>query len=213
LPDLPPFPGIKAGEGFFFMTALAALSRLSKGVDRWVTRFTVACAWFNLLSLIAVTSLDVAIRQIAHVGSDKLKEIESSLFLALVMTSLGYTYLRDGHVRIDIFREKMSVRTRAWVELAGCLTILLPISAILVYHGGDSALTAFWGGDKLEAFADLPIQWVVKSTVPLGYLLLFLSGMGVMVRNILFLLRREAESAPQGDFFAQDIHKRASDSR
>jgi hypothetical protein len=30
--------------------------------------------------LIAVTSLDVAIRQIAHVGSDKLKEIESSPF-------------------------------------------------------------------------------------------------------------------------------------
>jgi TRAP-type mannitol/chloroaromatic compound transport system permease small subunit len=164
------------------------------------------------MSLIAVTSVDVAIRQIAHVGSDKLKEIESALFLALVMTSLGYAYLRDGHVRIDIFREKMSVRTKALVELAGCLTIMLPISGILIYYGAGSALTAFWGGEKLEAFSDLPLQWVVKCTVPLGYLLLFLSGVCVMSRNILFLFGREAAPAPQGELFAQHIHKGASDS-
>jgi len=194
------------------MGALAGLATLGRGVDRWVTRITLACAWFNLLSLIAVAATDVTIRQIAHVGSDKLKEIESSLFLALVMTSLGYTYLRDGHVRIDIFREKMSARTRALVELMGCLTILLPISAILIYHGADSALTAFLGGETPEAFSGLPIQWVVKSTVPIGYLLLFLSGTCVMTRNFLFLIGEEPAPAPQGELFAQHIHKGASDS-
>jgi len=194
------------------MGALAGLATLGRGVDRWVTRITLACAWFTLLSLIAVTATDVTIRQIAHVGSDKLKEIESSLFLALVMTSLGYTYLRDGHVRIDIFREKMSARTRALVELMGCLTILLPISAILIYHGADSALTAFLGGETPEAFSGLPIQWVVKSTVPIGYLLLFLSATCVMTRNFLFLIGKEPAPAPQGELFAQHIHKGASDS-
>jgi len=194
------------------MGALAGLATLGRGVDRWVTRITLACAWFNLLCLIAVTATDVTNRQIAHVGSDKLKEIESSLFLALVMTSLGYTYLRDGHVRIDIFREKMSARTRALVELMGCLTILLPICAILIYHGADSALTAFLGGETPEAFSGLPIQWVVKSTVPIGYLLLFLSGTCVMTRNFLFLIGKEPAPAPQGELFAQHIHKGASDS-
>jgi TRAP-type mannitol/chloroaromatic compound transport system permease small subunit len=195
------------------MSALTGLADLVRGVDRWVTRITLACAWFNLLSLIAVASIDVAIRQIAHVGSDKLKEIESSLFLALVMTSLGYTYLRDGHVRIDIFREKMSARTRALVELMGCLVIMLPISGILIYYGAGSALTAFWGGEKLEAFSDLPLQWVVKCTLPTGYLLLFLSGMCVMARNFLFLIGREAAPAPQGELFAQHIHIGTPDSR
>lgn len=194
------------------MGTFAGLAVLGRGIDRWVTRITLACAWFNLMSLIAVTATDVTIRQIAHVGSDKLKEIESSLFLALVMTSLGYTYIRDGHVRIDIFREKMSARTRALAEFMGCLTILLPISAILICHGADSALTAFLGGEAPEAFSGLPIQWVVKSTVPIGYLLLFLSGMCVMVRNFLFLIGREAAPAPQGEIFAQHIYRGASDS-
>lgn len=193
------------------MSALKGLASLGRGIDRWVTRITLACAWFNLLSLIAVTSIDVAIRQIAHVGSDKLKEIESSLFLALVMTSLGYTYLRDGHVRIDILREKMGARKRAFVELLGCVTILLPLSGIMLYHGVDSALTAFRGGERLEAFSGLPLQWVIKSTVPFGFLLLFLSGMCVMVRNSVFLLGGVAEPAPQGDLFAQHVHLRGPD--
>jgi TRAP-type mannitol/chloroaromatic compound transport system permease small subunit len=164
------------------MAALAGLSDLGRSIDRWVTRITLACAWFTISALIAVTSLDVAIRQIAHIGSDKLKEIESSLFLALVMTSIGYTYLQDGHVRIDIFRERMPPRTRAWVELAGCVAILMPVCAILIYYGLDSTLTSFLGGERPEAFATLPIQWVVKATVPVGYLLLLLAAICVAAR-------------------------------
>jgi TRAP-type mannitol/chloroaromatic compound transport system permease small subunit len=184
------------------MGVLAGLSGLSRSADRWVTRISLACAWFTIAALIAVTTLDVAIRQIAHVGSDKLKEIESSLFLALVMFSIGYAYLRDGHVRIDIVRERVSLRTRAWVELAGCVAILMPVCAVLIYHGADSALTAFLGGERPEAFSGLPIQWVVKATVPAGTLLLLLAAICVAARNLLFLCGREPAPAPQGETFA-----------
>ena len=181
------------------MGAIAGLSGLSRLTERWVTRITLACAWFTIVALVAVTSLDVAIRQIAHVGSDKLKEIESALFLALVMTSIGYAYLRDGHVRIDIVRERLSLRTRAWVELAGCVAILMPVCAVLIYHGLDSTVTAFLGGERPEAFTDLPVQWVVKATVPVGYLLLLLAAICVAARNLLFLCGRETEPAPRGE--------------
>jgi TRAP-type mannitol/chloroaromatic compound transport system permease small subunit len=188
------------------MSVLAALSEFSRAVDRWVMRITFACAWFSLLSLIAATALDVAIRQIAHVGSDKLSEIEAALFLLLVMTALGHTYLVDGHVRIDIFREKLSAKTRALVEMFGCIAILMPISGILVSYGAGSVRTAFLDGEKLEAFAELPLQWVVKATVPVGFLLLFLAGVCVVIRNFLFLAGQEAAPAPQADTAPQQIH-------
>jgi TRAP-type mannitol/chloroaromatic compound transport system permease small subunit len=196
------------------MSALAALSKFSRVVDRLVKQITFACAWFSLLSLIAATALDVAIRQIAHVGSDKLSEIEAALFLALVMTSLGYTYLADEHVRIDIFREKLSAKTRALVEMLGCIAILMPISGILISFGTGSVLTAYLEGLKLEAFEDLPLQWVIKSTVPIGFLLLFLAGVCVVIRNVLFLVGKEAAPAPRGYTAPQQIHndsKGASD--
>jgi len=188
------------------MSALAALSKFSRLVDRLVMRITFACAWFSLLSLIAATALDVAIRQIAHVGSDKLSEIEAALFLLLVMTALGHTYLVDGHVRIDIFREKLGAKTRALVEMIGCAAILMPISGILVSYGAGSVFTAFLDGEKLEAFSDLPLQWVVKATVPVGFLLLFLAGVCVVIRNFLFLAGQEAAPAPRADIAPQQIH-------
>ncbi len=188
------------------MNALASLSNFSRVVDRLVMQITFTCAWFSLLSLIAVTSLDVAIRQIAHVGSDKLSEIEAALFLALVMTSLGHTYLADEHVRIDIFREKFSAKTRALVEMLGCIAILMPISGILISFGTGSVLTAYLEGLKLEAFADLPLQWVIKSTVPIGFLLLFLAAVCVVIRNFLFLVGKETAPAPRGYAAPQQIH-------
>jgi TRAP-type mannitol/chloroaromatic compound transport system permease small subunit len=97
--------------------------------------------------------------------------------------------------------------------LAGCVAILMPVCAILIYHGLDSTLTSFLGGERPEAFADLPIQWVVKATVPIGYLLLLLAGMCVAVRNLLFLSGREAAPVPQGELFARPGHAEASDDR
>jgi TRAP-type mannitol/chloroaromatic compound transport system permease small subunit len=188
------------------MSALTALSKFCRVVDRLVMQITFACAWFSLLSLIAATALDVAIRQIAHVGSDKLSEIEAALFLLLVMTALGQTYLADGHVRIDIFREKLSAKTRALVEMIGCVAILMPISGILISYGASSVLTAFGDGEKLEAFSDLPLQWVVKATVPFGFLLLFLAGVCVVIRNFLFLVGQEASPAPRADTAPQPVH-------
>jgi len=188
------------------MNAFAALSKFSGFLDRLVMQITFACAWFSLLSLIVATALDVVIRQIAHVGSDKLSEIEAALFLSLVMTGLGYTYLVDGHVRIDIFREKLSAKARALVEMLGCIGILLPISGILIRYGAGSALTAFLDGEKLEAFADLPLQWVIKATVPVGFLLFFLAGVCVVIRNFLFLAGKEIAPAPRGDMAPQQIH-------
>ena len=175
------------------------LNALTMCLERWIARVTLACAWFSLLALVAVTSLDVSLRQIAHVGSDALKEIESSLFLLLTMISLGYTYLVNGHVRIDILREKMSPPARAVVETIGCLFILLPLCAMLTVFGADSTLTAFIEGDTLEAFPDLHWQWMIKCSVPIGFSLFFLAGLGVVVRNVLFLAGYERAPAPEGD--------------
>ena len=140
------------------MSALAALSKFSRVVDRLVMHITFACAWFSLLSLIAATALDVAIRQIAHVGSDKLsRKSKPALFLALVMTVPG-AYLPDGRARPDrYFREKGELKKQGrWGEMVGCIAILMPISGILISYGAGSVLTAFLDGEKLGLSRTFP---------------------------------------------------------
>lgn len=177
------------------MSALEALSRLSRRLDRWVSRLTLAFASLALPLLIAIPVFNVVSRQVGDVGSGLLYEIESGLFFALLMLSFGYTYLRDGHVRIDLVREKLSARWIAQVEILGCLAILIPLSGLLIADGARAAWVAFVQGERL-ADTDLPYQWVLKATVPLGFLLVLLSSADVAIRNALFLFGKGGGPAP-----------------
>lgn len=178
---------------------LHVLARLSRALDRWLSRLTLAFAWNALLLLISVTVLNVVGRQFYRGDWATLSELGSDLFFALVMLSFGYAYLRDGHVRIDLFRDRMPVRWVAWIELVGCLAILFPLSWFLIEYGVASAWLSLIQGERSSAVFDLPSQWVIKATVPLGFLLLLLSGVSVVIRNGLFLMGKQGAPAPGGD--------------
>lgn len=177
---------------------IEAIARLGRGLDRWVSRLALGFAWVALPLLIVLTVVHVVGRQFGRVGSSTLYEAGAELFFALVMLSFGYAYLRDGHVRIDILRDRMRARWLAGIELAGCLAILMPLSGYLIVYGSEAAWLAFTQGERSDALLDLPLRWVIKATVPLGFLLLLLAGVSVVIRNVLFLLGREAGPAPGG---------------
>jgi len=86
-------------------------------VERWVARVTLAVAWAILLLLLAVTGVHVIGRQFLDVGSEALSELAGDLFFGLAMLSFGFAYLKDGHVRVDVLRERLGARRRAWIEL------------------------------------------------------------------------------------------------
>ena len=87
--------------------------------------------------LIGVTIFDVVTRRFFVLGSTYLQEAEWHLHAVIVMLALGYAYLRNRQVRIDIFRAKWPPRRQAFVELIGCLLFMLPFTLILVYYGSN----------------------------------------------------------------------------
>ena len=141
--------------------------------------------------------LNVAGRWLPLGGTAALYELGADLFFALVMLSFGCAYLLDGHVRVDIFRGRFGLRCIAWIELLGCLGIAIPLSWVLVSYGGEGAWRAFAQGER--GVGDLPVQWIVKASVPLGFLGLLLAAFCVAIRNALFLLGRHDAPSPGGD--------------
>lgn len=174
------------------------LERVSVGLDRFVAGLSLAAAWLALPLLVIVSVFHVVGRQFRDVGSESLYELGSALFFALVMFSLGYAYLRDGHVRVDVVRERLPARWIAWIELAGCLLVLVPLSSVLIAYGAGAAWGAFVRGERAEAL-DWLAPWAVKAAVPLGFLLLLLAGVSVTIRNALFLSGRARSPAPRSD--------------
>lgn len=175
------------------MSVIGACRTLERGII-WLGALV---AWMTLIPLIAVSVYDMIGRQFFNVGSTRLQELEWHFFLAVVMLSLGYAYLHNAHVRIDILRDRFAPRTSASIELLGCLLVLVPFCTVLIVYGGQFALDSFVQMEGARAALGLPMRWIIKSCLPIGgLLLLLLAGLSVAIRNAMFLAGRATGPAP-----------------
>src|SRR5690625_7438097 len=98
---------------FSFVRLLDSINAL---VGRWVRWLSVA--------LVLVQFVVVVLRYVF--GTSFMAAQESIIYIHAVifMAGAGYTLLKDGHVRVDIFYGEASRRTRALVDLFGSLFLL-----------------------------------------------------------------------------------------
>jgi TRAP-type mannitol/chloroaromatic compound transport system permease small subunit len=165
------------------VNALLAFSDLLEKLIRGIARVTI---WASLL-LVLVTLFDVVSRRYFVIGSTQLQELEWHLHTLLFASVIGYAYLRDGHVRIDVVRQSMSLRRRWWLEFVGTLLFLLPYCALVIFYSVEFTWSSYVQGEGSASMTGLPHRWIIKSTLPLGFLLLAFAGLVVLIRNGLLL--------------------------
>lgn len=173
------------------MTALLALSRAIDAVLRAVAH---AGAWFFIACMITIC-FDVITRKFGFqlnifgvdLGSTRLQELEWHFHGALFLTWLGYAYVRNAHVRIDILTGDLSARKQAWLELIGCIIFAMPylIMALPYAHAFFTLSFAQWEGSA--APTGLPMRWIIKGFLYYGFLSVFAAVISVMCRRIVFL--------------------------
>ena len=81
---------------------------VSQFLEKIVTFFGKMGSWLAI-PLIFIIIFDIVTRRFFILGSTKLQEMEWHLHTALFLLVLGYAYLKDSHVRIEIVREKYSI--------------------------------------------------------------------------------------------------------
>lgn len=165
---------------------MQGLIRFSDAVDRLLTRVAKVAAWAGV-ALIALTIFDVITRRFFVLGSTQLQELEWHFHTVLFALLLGYAYIKDAHVRIDLVRERLSERTQWWLELLGCLLFLIPYCLIVVYYSYDFALRSFNDAETSASATGLTHRWIIKSVIPIGFSLLGLAGVAVVLRKFVEL--------------------------
>lgn len=166
------------------------LVKISDGIDAALGRIARVAAWAGV-ALILVTVFDVVTRRFLVLGSTKLQELEWHLHVVLFVFLIGYAYLKDSHVRIDLVRERLSLRAQWWIELIGCLFFLLPYCALVVWLGIDFAYRSFAIDEVSASATGLSHRWIIKACLPLGFLLLGLAGFTVALRKLVELFGPE----------------------
>ena len=130
---------------------------------------------------------DVVSRYFFNDVSIGMQELEWHLFAAMFMFGIGYTLKEDGHVRVDVFYDRLSARAQAIINILGAIFFALPITVLVLYFGSDYALEAFKMGEGSPDPGGLPYRWIVRSIIPVSSAFLLLCILYVTLKNISLL--------------------------
>ncbi|GBE09127.1 MAG TPA: TRAP transporter small permease subunit [Gammaproteobacteria bacterium] len=147
-------------------------------------------AWLTL-AMVLVTFLIVVLRYAFSIGWIAMQESVVYLHTIVFMLGAAYTLKQNGHVRVDIFYEKMSARGKAWVDLSGALLLLVPFCLFIIVISWNYVGLSW---SLLEGSRDaggLPAVFLLKTTIPVMAGLLMLQGIAQALRSILLLSGRE----------------------
>jgi TRAP-type mannitol/chloroaromatic compound transport system permease small subunit len=115
--------------------------------------------------------------------------------VALVLFTAAWTLRNDGHVRVDVFYSDASPRTRAWIDLAGALLLLLPFMAAVLWLSAPYVVrswTILEGSPEAEG---LPLVFLLKTAILVFALQMLLQGLSQAIRAGFALGRSSAGSA------------------
>jgi TRAP-type mannitol/chloroaromatic compound transport system permease small subunit len=176
---------------------MSALLKASNGLYRLLEVIAVGGAWLLIL-MAAVTCFDVLARKSGiPVPLTKLQELEWHFHAALFSLWMGYGYVTNAHPRVDTFTEKMTLRRRAWIELAGCALFALPYVALVSYHSLDFVASSFALAEQSDSTVGLRYRWFIKGVYAAGLWLVVLGILSVMLRVLAFLFGGVSEQQAQ----------------
>ncbi len=150
-------------------------------------------AWAAVMMMLVIV-FDVITRRFFVLASTKLQDFEWHLHAVLFLMTLGYAYVRNAHVRIDILQSRWSPRTRAWVELLGAIVFLVPFCLAVLWYGWNFVVRSFLMNEASASQTGLPYRWIIKSFLLAGFALLLVSAIGSIARQIA-ILRGEPQLA------------------
>lgn len=193
---------------------METLFTISRRLDAFVSFIGRLAGWLAIPMILTIM-IDVTYRRFGGQGSVLLQELEWHLHGALFLLCFGYAYLSDSHVRIELVRDKLSPRTRAWIELIFTALFLVPYTILFMRYSIPWAYDSFVRGEISSALTGLTNRWIIKSVLPIGMLLLLLAGISVFCRTLVFLFGPEHLRAAAGthvgahhaDMTEVDVHE------
>lgn len=114
----------------------------------------------------------------------------------LFMLAIGYVFLIDAHVRVNVFYAGWTGRRRALVDLFAIAVAVLPFCALVLWASWGYVALSWRVGEKSMQLGGLPLMPFLKTLIPAMAVLLFLQGVSIALRAVLVLTGRATTHFP-----------------
>lgn len=158
---------------------------------QWLENLTIGLLLLTIFNVF----IDVVLRYVFNNSSIALQEMEWHLFSALFLLGISYTLQHDAHVRVDVFYANLSQKKQALINMIGFVIFILPISLLITYYGIDYAYGAYEIGELSGDPGGLTHRFIIKSIIPISFILVIISGVLFAHDNYLQFKSRPAPGA------------------
>ena len=162
----------------------------------WPPRQLGKLAGWLILPLIAIIMFDVITRKIDFVriwiaeaniywfNPIIFQDAQWHLHGIILLTTFGFGYLMNAHVRVDIFREMLPRRGQAKVEFWGLLIMGIPFLFVISYFAIQFVLLSYGQNEQSESLTGIGNRYIIKSFLIIGFVLLLFSFLATILRLI-----------------------------
>ena len=164
-------------------------TRLSGAIRRFFAALAAALSWIWLL-LVAVVVVNVTMRYLFGEGRVEFEEIQWHLYAIGFLIAMASCMDSDDHIRVDVFHDRMDLRTQAWVELYGLLLLFFPFVVAVLIFSVPFVGYSYVISEISDAPGGLPFRWAIKSALPVSILLLLVAGVSRLTRVTTYLFGR-----------------------
>ncbi len=177
--------------------------RVAEGLRRVVDFIGRWASWLSI-PVVVVTCIDVVGRKLAYIDDETgrvhslqlwlsanlgrffdstiLQELEWHFHAALFALVLGYGMVYNTHVRIDLIRDHLEFRRKAWLELAGLTFFMLPYCALVIWFAFDYAHSSYFVSEQSSSTVGLTHRWIIKSVLVFGLIVALVSGIAAWLQ-------------------------------
>jgi len=159
---------------------LLQIEQFFQGISRRLGRILAIIYLLMTLNVF----FDVVMRYFFHNSSVGMQELEWHLFSVIILFGVSVALLGEGHVRVDFFYDRFSVKTKAVINIIGTVFFLLPLACLVLFGSIDFVIDSYKIKEISENPGGLPYRYVVKGMIPLAFGMLIFTAIGYTVKNI-----------------------------
>ena len=164
-------------------------------IDKFSELIGKLTAWLVFVMAIIMFSV-VVLRYGFDLGWIAMQESVTMLHALFFLMGIAYTQKHHGHVRVDVFFQKFSPRTKAIVDFIGILLLLLPVCGLIFWVSWDYVAFSWLISEKSNQTGGLPGVYIVKTFLLIMPTLVALQGITQAIKIQLWLKGEIKHLAP-----------------
>lgn len=168
---------------------MRALAAVIDSVNLWTGKIL---AWLAL-AIVVVQFIVVVMRYVFGLGSIQMQELIIYMHAFLFMLAAGYTLRVEGHVRIDVFYRDASPRAKAWVNLLGCVFMLLPVCGLIFWISWPYVSNSWAILEGSRESSGIQGVFLLKTAILVFAVQVGLQGVSMIIHSLLALQGDERE--------------------